>query len=69
VDGFAEYEENEASPLGLTIPGPHQGVAGHALFSAGRYPACSKHGAMNKVSAVAPLWRCLQCNIGVELHG
>lgn len=53
-------------PLGLTIAKPDQGVAGWATFSAGRYPACSLHGAMNRV-APAPLWRCLACNIGIEV--
>ncbi len=56
----------EMVALGLTIPKPHQGELGWAQFLAGRYPACSKHGAMNKV-APAPLWRCLNCNIGAEV--
>ncbi len=63
--------EGEASPLGLTVPKPHQGVIGMQLFprAGGReYPACSQHGAMNRVSAVAHMWRCLNCNIGAEYH-
>ena len=63
---FAAYPESQAKPLGLTLTKSGQGVAGTALFLAGYYPACSEHGAMNKV-APAPLWRCLNCNIGVEL--
>lgn len=61
------FADGAAEPLGLTVKKAHQGQAGTALFPAGRYPACSAHGAMNKV-APAPLWRCLMCNIGVELH-
>lgn len=63
---FARFLPYAAKPLGNTDVKPGQGVAGMAEFSAGRYPACSLHGAMNKV-APAPLWRCLNCNIGVEL--
>lgn len=51
--------------LGLTIINPAQGITGIADFSAGTYPACSFHGAMNRVST-AQMWRCLQCNIGIE---
>lgn len=65
---FRPFTADDATPLGLTLDKPHQGVAGTALFMAGYYPACSKHGAMNRVAA-APLWRCLTCNIGVELGG
>ena len=60
------YDEDEATPLGLTLPKSGQGIAGTATFRAGVYPACSEHGAMNRV-AVAPLWRCLGCNIGIEI--
>lgn len=66
MDMFKAYLSPEAKPLGNTIAKPGQGLAGSARFLAGRYPACSEHGAMNKV-APAPLWRCLNCNIGVEL--
>lgn len=66
VNGFVPYGPDDANPLGLTIPKACQGIAGTAEFIAGRYPACSKHGAMNRVSA-GQLWRCLNCNIGVEL--
>lgn len=66
-DTFQPYTEDEATPLGLTLPKPGQGMAGTAVFPAGRYPACSEHGAMNRVAA-APLWRCLNCNVGVELR-
>lgn len=65
-ESFTTYSAAEATPLGLTIEKPGQGVAGTAEFPAGRYPACSEHGAMNRVAA-APLWRCPTCNIGVEL--
>ena len=56
----------QATALGNTIPKPSQGEYGLADFPAGTYPACSKHGAMNRV-APAPLWRCLTCNIGCEV--
>lgn len=58
--------KHEAKALGLTLVKPGQGVAGFARFSAGTYPACSEHGAMNRV-AKPQLWRCINCNIGVEL--
>jgi hypothetical protein len=58
----------EMAPLGLTLEKSGQGEPGWAEFMAGRYPACSAHGAMNRVSPPpAQLWRCLNCNIGVEL--
>lgn len=63
---YREWREDEAKPLGLTVAKSHQGVCGVAQFATGWYPACSEHGAMNRV-AEAQLWRCLQCNIGVEL--
>jgi hypothetical protein len=63
---FRAYRPDEATPLGLTITKPGQGVAGTAMFPAGEYPACSRHGALNRV-AQAQLWRCPTCNIGVEL--
>lgn len=66
-DTFRPYSSSEAQPLGLTLRKPSQGAAGTADFLAGRYPACSRHGAMNRVAPVQ-LWRCLMCNIGVELH-
>jgi hypothetical protein len=53
--------------LGLTIRRLGQGAFGIAEFTAGTYPACSLHGAMNKVASDAEIWRCLQCNIGCEL--
>lgn len=55
----------EQQPLGLTEAKAGQGEPGIADFSAGTYPACSLHGAMNRVSR-RQMWRCLQCNIGVE---
>lgn len=43
-------------PLGNTIIiNPAQGITGIADFSAGTYPACSFHGAMNRVST-AQMW-------------
>lgn len=56
----------ETKPLGNTVKTSRQGIAGKATFLAGVYPACSKHGAMLKV-AKAPLWRCAECNIGIEI--
>ncbi len=41
------------------------GEPGVADFAAGTYPACSRHGAMNRVSR-QQMWRCLECNIGIE---
>lgn len=54
-----------AVPLGLTIAKEGQGTVGVADFKAGTYPACSHHGAMNRVAPVE-IWRCLHCNIGCE---
>jgi hypothetical protein len=59
---FGRFLPHAAKPLGNTDVKPAKAWPS----SAGRYPACSLHGAMNKV-APAPLWRCLNCNIGVEL--
>jgi hypothetical protein len=67
MQDFREFSPEEATPLGNTIRKPGQGVAGTARFIAGVYPACSLHGAMNRVAS-AQLWRCLACNIGVELE-
>lgn len=38
-------------------------------FSAGTYPSCSRHGAMNRVSSDVAWYRCLEpgCNIGCAL--
>lgn len=58
----------ELTPLPLTDPHPFQGEAVMRDFPAGRYPSCSKHGAMNRVTAEKDWWRCLACNIGVEWH-
>lgn len=63
--------DGSAIPLALTHKRHDvaQGVCGTALFIAGRYPACSLHGALNRVSqrdAGSQLWRCLNCNIGAE---
>lgn len=63
---FTPCTLGDAVPLGNTITKAGQGIAGTASFMAGVYPACSEHGAMNKVAS-APLWRCLTCNIGVQL--
>jgi hypothetical protein len=53
-------------PLGLsTALRVGHGQPGLAEFPAGTYPACSVHGAMNRVSR-AQMWRCLECNIGIE---
>lgn len=54
----------EVGALGLTQEKPGQGRTGYAYFIAGTYPACSEHGAMNKVNADTEVWRCLNCNIG-----
>ncbi len=64
---FKPYTSTEAIPLGNTLIKSGQGVSGTAQFLAGIYPACSEHGAMNKVS-FASLWRCPTCNIGVEIQ-
>lgn len=61
--------ELTAAPLGLTLKKPGQGEIGTMIFTAGLYPACSEHGAMNKVAKDAQLWRCLNCNIGAEFTG
>lgn len=66
LTNYARATEREAQPLGNTIAKDSQGFAGFADFAAGRYPACSRHGAMNRVSP-EQLWRCLTCNIGMEI--
>ena len=45
------------------------GEIGMARFPAGTYPACSRHGAMNRVGGKNNYWRCLVhgCNVGAEL--
>ena len=47
--------------LGNTIEKENQGLPGYAYFGIGFYPACSIHGAMNKVTVRGNgnLWRCL----------
>lgn len=63
-------ESDELTALGLTKDKRDQGRFGLAGFEAGIYPACSRHGAMNRVSMPGhgSLWRCLhlECNIGCE---
>lgn len=57
------------SPLeGARGAGERQGEFGLGDFPAGTYPACSLHGAMNRVSTKNRLWRCLTegCNVGCE---
>ena len=31
------------------------------------YPSCEEHGAMNCVNPNRTIWRCLQCNIGIDV--
>lgn len=50
-------------PLPLSTVKPGQGIAS---IAADGKPACSVHGAMNRVSGERDWWRCLMCNIGVE---
>jgi hypothetical protein len=49
-----------------TKPKGDFGRFGLALFVNKAYPACSKHGAMAKVSEFRSWWRCLTCHIGCE---
>lgn len=54
--------------------GGRAGSIGIADFPAGRYPACSEHGAMNCVRRRIEresLWRCLVegCNVGAAWKG
>jgi hypothetical protein len=49
--------------------GERRGEVGLAQFSAGWYPACSLHGAMNRMGREQPaVWRCLAfgCNVGTR---
>lgn len=32
------------------------------------YPTCVKHGAMNRLSANANIWRCSECAVGCEFQ-
>lgn len=65
--------------LPLTIEKSGAGEFGLEKFSAGIYPSCSLHGAMNRVSEKSDFWRCITavgtaangapvglCNIGCE---
>jgi hypothetical protein len=52
-------------PLPLTLEKPGQGIA---LIGEHVLPECSRHGAMNKVSGERDWWRCLTCNIGVDVE-
>jgi len=55
-------------PLPKTVPRGNYGKAELRPLESGKlYPHCSKHGAMNRVSEKMPWYRCLACNIGVEL--
>lgn len=56
------------TPLPLTQKKKGQGGAVMQVHPAGRYPSCSAHGAMNRVTDKADWWRCLTCNIGVAWH-
>jgi hypothetical protein len=60
---------DQLSPLPLTKEKSGQGLAGLALFPVNGntyYPACSFHGAMNRVAEEKDWWRCPTCNIGAE---
>lgn len=48
--------------------GERRGESGIATFPAGDYPACSLHGAMNRLGRDRSIWRCLVdgCNTGAE---
>lgn len=41
-----------------------------AFIGVGEYPACSEHGAMNRLGRDSQIWRCLVegCNVGLELY-
>lgn len=56
----------DLTELPVTKPKGAFGESGLALFWEREYPACSKHGAMAKVSADRSWWRCLTCHIGCE---
>lgn len=64
-------------PIGVTElegsrgAGVRRGEIGVADFPAGIYPACSNHGAMNRVSKDKSYWRCMVegCNAGAEWIG
>lgn len=68
------YEDSEPLDEGQRGGGERAGVAGFATFEiCGEfltYPACSKHGAMNKLGKERPIWRCLVtgCNVGTEVE-
>lgn len=48
--------------------GERRGEAGVAEFVAGTYPACSLHGALNRLGKDRGIWRCMVegCNAGGE---
>ena len=51
--------------------GANRGEVGLGDFIAGTYPACSRHGAMNRVGREPSIWRCLAegCNAGAIYRG
>lgn len=57
-------------PISAFLPLPSQGRTWPyrvKLSEDCRYPECPVHGAMNCVSPNLKLWRCLACEIGVEV--
>lgn len=68
------YEDSEPLDEGARGGGERAGVAGFAVFEIEKqfltYPACSKHGAMNRLGKDRPIWRCLVegCNVGTEIE-
>ena len=58
------------TPLPLTQVKPGQGEPTMRFWPLCGYetPACTLHGAMNRVTPDRDWWRCLTCNIGVEWH-
>ena len=68
MSGFVAAGLNATLTDGARGDGQDRGTPGTAQFSAGRYPACNKHGAMNALGG--NVWRCLHpgCNVGVKVR-
>ena len=70
MKNFVVFDHTEITPIteGTRGSGENQGVIGMADLPAGRYPACSLHGAMNRMRQGDNVWRCLRegCNAGAN---
>jgi hypothetical protein len=63
------HHSDSVVPLteGARGEGSRRGEVGVAMFRAGEYPACSRHGALTALNAEG-IWRCTvrDCNVGAQ---